>query len=100
MPVCYDSDGGETVGVNGIASGLNKLPPHERVNVTDYCKSSQMLVEYRCGGEYIYSRDILCESFHVCSDGRCCLPNDVKCSNSKECCSGICIRKQMVSLCY
>jgi hypothetical protein len=100
LPTCYDDDGGDTPRVVGTVSGLGRVPPHERMNATDYCKNNLTVLEYRCSGDYVYGRDILCGSFEMCKAGRCCLPKGIKCGSSNDCCSGECIRKQMVGLCY
>ncbi|MFH1055178.1 MAG: hypothetical protein V1744_03665 [Candidatus Altiarchaeota archaeon] len=100
LPVCFDTDGGESPNLAGVTSGLYRAPPHGLTSSADYCLNNVSVREYRCEGDLVYGRDILCKSQETCVKGRCCLPSGVKCSSSTECCNKECIKKQYIGLCY
>jgi hypothetical protein len=100
LPVCLDTDGGELYTMRGNITGLNKVPPHTEVAEADFCINNETLREFRCEGDYVYSRERTCESGMVCTDGRCCVESGTQCRSSAECCSGNCTKKFHLSLCY
>ena len=97
---CMDSDEGESYGTPGYTEGYRKMPPYDRVNMSDVCVNNRTVREYRCEEGEVYSRDHLCDSWQICLNGECCLADDSDCKTSADCCSGRCMKKAYTSRCY
>jgi len=96
---CYDSDGGENTAVLGTTSGRDRVPPHINVTFTDRCRTNGSVQEYRCEGEYVYSKELVCSAEKTCYGGRCCTPSGDRCGTSSECCTRKCVKNLYVGLC-
>lgn len=96
---CYDSDGGENHGVAGVTVGKNRLNSEEIIEKKDVCLKNDVLREFRCQGDTVYSKDVLCDSQRICELGRCCIPEGGECLISADCCSNTCIKKNVKKLC-
>ncbi len=96
---CHDSDGGESPGVLGTTSGLDRARPHSNVTFTDRCRTNSSVLEFRCEGAYVYSKEMVCSAEKTCYGGRCCIPSGKQCGSSQECCLRKCVKNLHVGLC-
>lgn len=62
--VCADTDSGREYGIAGeITDGNSKMK--------DWCKDSEILVEYSCSAEGIFRENYICPKGYFCSEGAC-----------------------------
>jgi hypothetical protein len=97
--VCYDSDGGENPDTKGVTIGEEWAPPHKNVTRADSCRNNQTVTEYYCEKRFIHKEPLLCQSWLVCEEGRCCLPQGSQCKSSQECCGRECVKQPYFSIC-
>lgn len=66
---CSDSDGGWIINVTGTVSGFYQGSSY---NYTDFCNSTQVMLEYYCNTTEWRSSPIYCPTYNLtCSNGKC-----------------------------